>query len=162
MCGAVRCAFAIGEEKPVKHARVQAIGERWARYQPSKAHAFWFASGCVALTLIAGFSFGGWETRATVQEQLTHAGTSARRQLASALCVEDFLQAQNAGAGLQRVKDAAWHERDDIVAEGGWATLPGSNLPNYAVAEMCSAKLAQLDASEIASLTQSAEMRTTR
>lgn len=120
------------------------LRKRWEEYRPSKTEAFWTAAGCVAATLIIGFGFGGWVTGGTSAERVAAAANGARHELASAICVKEFMQASNAKTRLADLKKADWFQRDEIVAGNGWATMPDRKEPNTAVAEMCASQLAEL------------------
>lgn len=133
---------------------VRRLGAQWEKFQPSKTQALWFAIGCIVATLIAGFGFAGWVTGGTAKKQLEEASASARHQLATAICVEKFMRTANASVRLKNLKDATWYERDDVVAAGGWATMPDRKEPNTTVAELCAGKLAELDAAEAAKATR--------
>jgi hypothetical protein len=119
------------------------LRQRWNNYRPSKEQTFWIALGCIVATLVIGFGLGGWVTGGTAQEMATRAAQESRLQLATAVCAEDFMRAADARARLEKLKKVEWYERDELVAEGGWATMPGESEANGAVAEMCAAQLAE-------------------
>ncbi len=121
------------------------LSAKWEKFQPSKTQAFWFAVGCVVATLIAGFGYAGWVTGGTAKKQLEAASASSRHQLATAICVEKFMRTADASKRLQKLKDATWYDRDDVVAAGGWATMPDRKEPNTTVAELCAGKLAEIN-----------------
>jgi len=56
------------------------------------------------------------------------------------------MSAANAGARLEKIKKATWFERDDLVSEGGWATMPDEKEPSGVVTNMCAAELAEREA----------------
>ena len=117
--------------------------QRWHNYQPSKEQTFWIALGCIIATLVIGFGFGGWVTGGTAQEMAAQAAQDSRLELAAAVCAEDFMRAADARERLAKLKKAEWYERDDLVAESGWATMPGESDANSAVAAMCATRLAE-------------------
>jgi hypothetical protein len=119
------------------------IVERWNEYRPSKEQTFWIALGCVIATLIVGFGLSGWVTGGTAQKMADEAAAASRHQLAAAVCAEEFLRAADARARLAKLKALEWYERDDLVAAGGWATMPGDKEANSVVAEMCANRLAE-------------------
>ena len=43
----------------------QSLSQRFADYRPSKTVLFWSCAGCVAATMIIGFTWGGWVTGGT-------------------------------------------------------------------------------------------------
>lgn len=117
--------------------------QRWTDYRPTKEHAIWFGVGCVVATLVVGFGLAGWVTGGTAKEMVDEAAAASRHQLASAVCAEEFLRAADARARLAKLKKLEWYERDDLVAAGGWATMPGEKEASYVVAEMCASRLAE-------------------
>jgi hypothetical protein len=71
------------------------------------------------------------------------AAMASRNQLAAAVCAEHFLRAADARARLAKLQALDWWERDDHVAAGGWATMPGDNEADSAVAQMCATRLTE-------------------
>ena len=119
------------------------IVQRWNEYRPSKEQTLWIALGCVIATLIVGFGLSGWVTAGTARKMTDEAAAAARHQLAAAVCAEEFLRAANARERLTKLKALQWWERDDQVAAGGWATMPGEKEANSVVAEMCATRLSE-------------------
>jgi hypothetical protein len=119
--------------------------QRWAEYRPSKAQAFWFAAACVVTMLIAGFGFAGWVSGGTAQTKAAEAALAARHELAAAVCVEEFMAMQDARARLVKLNDAGYWDRSELVAKGGWATMPDRKEPNRIVAAMCAARLSEIE-----------------
>ena len=124
--------------------RYDSIRSRWEDYRPSKTAAFWFAALCVVATLIIGFGVAGWVTGGTAEQQVNDATLAARHELASAICVEEFMAANDAQARLAKLRDASYWERSELVATGGWATMPDRKEPNQIVASMCAAQLSEV------------------
>ena len=121
------------------------IMQSWEEFRPTKGQALWFGIGCVAATLIVGFGFAGWVTGGKAQQMVSEASTNARQELATAVCVEEFMAASDARARLAKLSDASWYERSELVSEGGWATMPDREQANSAVASLCAGKLAELE-----------------
>lgn len=114
----------------------------WQQYQPNKEHAIWIAVACVVATLVIGFGFGGWVTGGTARKMADEAAAASHNQLAAAVCAEQFMRAADARTRLAKLQALQWWERDDLVAAGGWATMPGEKEANGVVAEMCATRLA--------------------
>lgn len=114
----------------------------WQQYQPTKEHAIWIAAAGVVATLVIGFGFGGWVTGGTASKMADQAAAASHNQLAAAVCAEQFMRAADARTRLAKLQALEWWERDDLVAAGGWATMPGEKQADGAVAEMCAARLA--------------------
>jgi hypothetical protein len=100
-------------------------------------------TGAVA-TVIAGFTWAGWTTRAGAE---TAANLRADHAVVAALapvCVEKFRQDGKAPAQLAALRATSTWSQGDFVERGGWALVPGTHTPErvYAVASACAALLA--------------------
>ena len=115
--------------------------QQWRSYTVSKTQAFWIGAGCVLGTLIIGFTAGGWVTAGEAKSMADRAAGEARSELAVAVCVDQFLEGQDAAAHLAKLKKAVWYDRAVLVREGAWATMPDRKDPNHEVAERCAEKL---------------------
>jgi hypothetical protein len=115
---------------------------RWQELQPTKAQTFWVATGCVIATLIVGFGLSGWVTGATARKMADEAAAASRNQLAAAVCAVEFMRAADARSRLAKLQALEWWERDDHIAAGGWATMPGDQEADSAVAQICAERLA--------------------
>lgn len=120
----------------------QSVQQRWNNYRPTKEQTLWTAVGCIIATLVLGFGLGGWVTAGTAQKMAAEAAATSRHELAAAVCAEEFMRPADARARLEKLKGLQWYERDELVAAGGWATMPGEKEANSVVAEMCAARLA--------------------
>ena len=118
------------------------IVQRWNEYRPTKEHAFWLAAGSVVATLVIGFGFAGWVTGGSAQKAADEAAAASHDKLAAAVCAAQFMRAADARARLAKLTALEWWERDDLVAAGGWATMPGEKEASGSVAEMCATRLA--------------------
>lgn len=121
------------------------LKQQWQDFRPSKTMLFWSCVGCVILTMIVGFTWGGWVTGGTAQEMAEEAAEQGRAKLAAAVCVEQFLTSPNAGAQLASLKETDSWKQDSFIEEGGWATLPGMEDPVSDAAELCANQLAGME-----------------
>jgi hypothetical protein len=121
------------------------LQRKWDEFRPDKTQTFWFGLGCAAATLALGFGVAGWVTGGTVKNMTSEAAATARHELASAVCVAEFMAATDSGKRLGQLRNGAWHERRDLVAEGGWATMPDRDEVNFQVANMCASTLSELE-----------------
>lgn len=122
-------------------AEKKSLGQRWEDYRASKATLFWSCVAVSVLTMVIGFTWGGWITNGTAQE-LTQ---EARRNLAATFCVHRFLAGSDAAtqhADLMEISD--W-QRDEFIDKGGWAKLPVLDRPLAGVADLCADKLAKAE-----------------
>ena len=104
--------------------------------------ACWGAvAGAVAI-MIVGFSWGGWTTGSTAQRMARERADAAVVAVLTPFCVAGFLQQPDAAGQLAALqKTASAWSQSQVVLKGGWATLAGSQEPNYAVARACAAAL---------------------
>ena len=102
------------------------------------------AAGAVA-TIVIGFYWGGWVTGGTAKEMVQKSASSAVVSALAPICVDKFRHAANATANLSELNKIsyAW-ERGTFVEKGGWATTPGTEKMNSAVASACADKLGRL------------------
>lgn len=115
----------------------------WQHYQPTKEHTIWIAIACVVATLIIGFGPGGWVTGGGAQKMADEAAAASHNQLAAAICVEQFMRSADARARLAKLQALHWWERNEQVAAGGWATMPGDKEADGTVAQMCATRLSE-------------------
>jgi hypothetical protein len=126
-------------------SKLEQLRQRWDDWKLTKTEAFWLAAGSVAATLVVGFGLAGWVLGGTAEKRVAEAATNARHELAAAICVDEFMAAADAKAKLAKLNDATWYDRGEMVAKGGWATMPDRKEPNSVVATLCAGKLAELE-----------------
>jgi hypothetical protein len=128
-----------------KKEKTMAMGEKLSAYQPSKAVWFWSCVGAAVLTMIVGFTWGGWVTGGTATKQAQEAGKQGAAQLAANICVHRFLAAPDAQAQLAEFKKADSWKRDTFVKDGGWVTFADMEKPVNGAAELCADQLASAE-----------------
>jgi hypothetical protein len=101
------------------------------------------AIGAIA-SMVIGFSWGGWVTGSTANRLAAEQASNAVVAALTPLCVEKFLQNDDAKANLEALKKipSNW-EQGDYVAKGGWAAQPGAVSSDYHLARACAEKLVQ-------------------
>jgi hypothetical protein len=119
------------------------ITQRWSEYQPTRKQLVWAVVLSVAATVIIGFGPLDWVSGGTAHKMADEAALSARHQLAAAVCADKFMRAQDARTRLAKLEALEWWERDEHVADGGWATMPGEQESDSAVAQMCANRLSE-------------------
>lgn len=124
------------------------MNAKWEQYRPSKSLWFWSCAGCVALTMILGFTLGGWVTGGTASAMADTAREQARAQLAADVCVARFKKGADFATALADLKAENSWSRDDFVADGGWVTLAGLDEPVAGAADLCAETLADMEAPE--------------
>ena len=107
--------------------------------------AVWGAVAGSLITMIIGFSYGGWITTGTAgrlaQQQADTAVTTALVPLCIAQSKADRTVLKKMGE--LRALTSPYDQRD-FVTKTGWATMPGSPDPNRDVAEACAAALLKI------------------
>jgi hypothetical protein len=119
------------------------------RQQAMKSHpalkpALWGAvAGAVAISVI-GFSAMGWTLGSTAERMAADRTESAIVRVLAPICVEKFQQQANSAAKLIEFKKAASWDQRAVIEKGGWATPPGTETMNSAVANACAEKIGRL------------------
>ncbi|HEU5188167.1 MAG TPA: hypothetical protein VFX14_00610 [Methylomirabilota bacterium] len=106
---------------------------------------FWSWVGIGILTMIVGFSWGGWVTGSTARAMAEARGEDAVVKRLAPMCALRFENASDKEQRLKELKDAGAWDRAEYVMKQGWATLPGDKEPERKVADEC-AKLLVADA----------------
>ncbi|TPN83212.1 hypothetical protein FJ987_17355 [Mesorhizobium sp. CU2] len=123
----------------------QTFSQRFDEYQPSKTLWFWSVAGAVVLTMIVGFTAGGWTTSGTAAEMAKTSAIKAKAELAANLCVEKFITASNASDNLAKLKGTSSYQRDSFISDGGWVKLAGMKKDVPGAADLCADKLSAMD-----------------
>lgn len=121
------------------------IRESWSNWNPSKGTLVWSCAGAVVATMLVGFTWGGWVTGGSAREQAEETAESARYELASAICVERFMRAEDAALKLTSLKDMPSYRQSTFIREGDWAVMPDRDDANYRVASDCADALAAME-----------------
>ncbi len=122
------------------------LGSRWSALAPSKGNLVWACAGCVVATMVVGFTWGGWMTGAGAREMAEEAASSARHDLAAAICVERFKAGGDMAAQLTALKGQQSWSRGTFVEKGGWAKMPDGTGPTGRAATLCATQLVALEA----------------
>jgi hypothetical protein len=101
------------------------------------------------LTMIVGFSWGGWTTSGTAQQVALKQADAAVTAALVPICLAgekaDLARAKKLGE-LTAIT-SSW-EQTEFVMKTGWATFPGQADPNRAVAEACAAGVLKIAAAK--------------
>jgi hypothetical protein len=122
----------------------------WSNYRPSKTVWVWSSIGAAILTIIVGFSWGGWVTNGTAEKRTEAASEKAVAELAASICVHRFLAAPDAGAQLTTFKDTDSWKRDKLVQDGGWVTFADMKEPVDGAAKLCADLLSKAELPAVA------------
>ena len=114
------------------------------KFHPGVKPALWgAAAGAVAISVI-GFSAMGWTLGSTAERMAADRTESAIVRVLAPICVEKFQQQANSATKLIEFKKAASWDQRALIEKGGWATTPGTEKMNSAVASACVDKLGRL------------------
>lgn len=127
--------------QPPKSASAQ---QRWNEFRPSKTMLVWSMVGAVVLTMLVGFTWGGWMTSASAQKMATTSATSAIVERLAPMCVAQFNLDPDKDQKLLVLQEGTSYERTKYVTDQTWATLPGETKPASQVASACANLLMQL------------------
>jgi hypothetical protein len=100
-------------------------------------------AGAVA-TLFVGFFWGGWVTGGTAKEMTQKSVSTALVAALSPICVDKFQHSTEASANLIELKKVSSWQQGSFIEKGGWATMPGGESANVAVAQACATMLGSL------------------
>ena len=113
------------------------LGQRWAKARPTKTLVFWLCVACAALTMIVGFTWGGWVRGATARSMAEAEAEEAVVKHLAPICVVQFQQDPAKDQKLKELRDMSAYERGDYVKKQGWAKMPGAGEADGKVADEC-------------------------
>ena len=109
---------------------------------PKIEATLWGAAGGAAGLALVGFMWGGWVTGSKAAEMAQQQADKAVIAALAPICVDKFRHAKNAEENLGKLNAIGYSwEKGTYVSQGGWATMPGNNEPNSAVAQACAEML---------------------
>ena len=101
------------------------------------------AAGAV-VAMIVGFNWGGWVTGGTARELVQKSTSSAVVAALSPICVDKFQRSAEAATNMAELKKVSSYQQGSFIEKGGWATTPGGDSTNSAVARACAEMLGNL------------------
>jgi hypothetical protein len=109
---------------------------------PSLKPGIWGAVIGAAAISVVGFSSFGWTLGSTAERMARERAQTAVVEVLAPICVEKFQHQADAATKLLEFKkvSASW-DRRAIIEKGGWATVPGSDTPIFAVVSACAERL---------------------
>lgn len=113
------------------------LQQRWGTAQASKTAVFWLLAAAIALTMMVGFSWGGWVTGGSAQKTADTTAQEAVVMRLAPICVAQFNQDPQRDEKLVELQDSSSYQRGSFVRTQGWATMPGEDAPDSKVAEAC-------------------------
>ena len=121
-------------ERPIEKV---SLGQRWAKTRPTKTLVFWLCAACVALTLMVGFTWGGWVRGATARSMAEAGAEEAVVKHLAPICVVQFQEDPERDRKLKELRGMSAYERGDYVKKQGWAKMPGAGEADGKVADEC-------------------------
>ena len=121
------------------------VGERWNALPVSKTKLFWACVAAVLLTMLIGFTWGGWRRPGPVQRSADLMVREAVVNRLATICVAQFNLDPAKAQKLTEFKDTSSYQRAEYVTTQGWATMPGEEKPESRVAEACAKQLMLLN-----------------
>lgn len=116
---------------------------RWLKARPTKTIVFWSWVACALLTMIVGFTWGGWVRGATARSMAeTEAADAVVKHLAP-ICVVQFNQDPAKSQKMKELREMNAYERAEYVKKQGWAKMPGEGEADSKVADECAKLLTQ-------------------
>ena len=124
-----------------QHRETLSRGQRWSAARPTKTVVFWSWVGAAVVTMIIGFSWGGWVTGGTARTTAeTMADDAVVKRLAPICVVLSGLDPAKAVKLVALKEESTW-QRGEYVGNQGWATMPGEKEPDRKVAQACATLL---------------------
>ncbi len=111
---------------------------------PSLKPGIWGAVIGAAAISVVGFSAFGWTLGSTAERMATARAQTAVVDVLAPICVEKFQHQADATAKLIEFNKVSSWNRRSVIEKGGWATMPGTDTPNSAVATACAERLGSL------------------
>jgi len=105
---------------------------------PGIKPALWGAViGAIAVTIV-GFSWLGWTLGSTAEQMANTRAEAATVAALGPVCAARFKAEADASIKLAEFKkiSPSW-DQQSFIEKGGWATMPGTDKPNAAVAGAC-------------------------
>lgn len=113
------------------------LGRRWSDFRPTKTVVFWSCLASMIVTMVIGFTWGGWVTGGTALKMSEAYGEDAVAKRLAPMCVVRFNEDPKKVEKLKELTTLNAWEKSDFVKKQGWATMPGEKEPESRVAEEC-------------------------
>ena len=86
------------------------------------------------ITMIIGFTWGGWSTKGTTQKMSDDAVLASR----AAICVAQFMKQPDYEKKLKELGElGVFWKRAEFIEKGGWDKMPGQEKAGSYVAQAC-------------------------
>jgi len=105
---------------------------------------FWNAIVGAILISIVGFSWLGWVTGGTAQQEAKQSAEKSVNDRLAKICVYQASQDPEKDLKLKELKGKSSWNRGDYLKNQGWATMPDEEEPDHGVAEKCAELLMEI------------------
>lgn len=99
------------------------------------------ALGGAVLTMVIGFSWGGWVTGGTARSMAATEASAAVTAALVPVCLHMSESDPDRATKLIAISEAPTYQRRTALMEAGWATVPGAEGPDRDLAQACVAGL---------------------
>lgn len=121
----------------------ETLGQRWSAVQVTKTALFWVCLASVLLTMLLGFTWGGWVRSGAAQQAADLRARDAVVNRLATICISQFNQDPAKDQKLIEMQEISSFQRGNFVTEQGWATMPGEEQSDRRVADACATQLMQ-------------------
>ena len=128
-------------------SNIDTFSTRWNNYRPSKKLWIWSMVGVSCLTMMLGFTLGGWTPAGRASVMADIAARDATTKLIASICVQKFVASADAAESLALLKEASSWQRTGFIENGDWMTIAGVDHTVPGAADLCAATL--LDMKEL-------------
>ncbi|MBU2514578.1 hypothetical protein KJ966_24910 [bacterium] len=101
----------------------------------------WSAIGGAVVTMIVGFSMGGWVLGSTSLDSGKKMAQSAVIERLTPMCVAQFNQDLEKEKKLVEFRNIDFWKKEQYIMDQGWATMPFEAEPDTQIADSCSTSL---------------------
>jgi hypothetical protein len=124
--------------------RAPSMKEMWIQSRPTKRLLLWACVGTMVVTIVVGFTWGGWTTGGKARYAAEAMASDAVAKRLAPICVVQFRADPDRTQKLKELNEVSSYGRGDYVQKQGWATITGEEGPNSRVAEECVKLLATI------------------
>jgi hypothetical protein len=117
--------------------RVLSFRERFSQTRPTKTAVFWSWLAIAVMTMIVGFTWGGWVTGGTARQMAVASGEDAVINRLTPMCILRVKADPKQAEKLKELKEISAWQQGEFVKKQGWATMPGEQEPVEKVADAC-------------------------
>lgn len=119
----------------------ETLRQRWNALQPTKTMVFWLCIATALLTMLVGFTWGGWVRGSVAERTAATTAQNAVVQRLASICVAQYNLDPDKAQKLAELQAKSAYQRGEYVTSQGWATAPGDEKPVTKVADTCAKEL---------------------